>query len=68
MIGCFWMLLALFGSLDLKKTLGIDRFIVGGVVAVSAYLPRDGLARPRSPPEASADRARASRRTLRMTY
>jgi hypothetical protein len=30
-------------TLDLKKTLGIDRLIVGRIAAVLAHLPRDGL-------------------------
>jgi hypothetical protein len=55
--------LALSGSRDLRKHWDIDRLIVGGVVAVFAYLRRDGLHGPDLLQKLSADRARASRRT-----
>jgi len=62
MIGCFWILLALSGGLDLKKHWDIDRLVVG---SVGRYPPtRLAMAwTARLYSEASADRARASRRT-----
>jgi len=61
MTGCFWILVALSGSRDLKKALGhrpANCRQGGGIRLPASRCP----ARPGSPPEASADRARALRR------
>jgi hypothetical protein len=68
MIGCFWTLLALSGSLDSRKHRDIDWLIVGRVVGIFGYLARDGLYGLdllRNPQW--INQARASRRALRVT-